>query len=366
MQPDAAQSIEHLLFRGERYILFLVGAVVILSWWQPSRPFPDFGRRILPWRPAQNVSRKPALTIIVHTSRKTASRIDTTLRRYKVDLPGVHYFCVIATKVPYPGGIPVIETPCVDTRDGADGLVCRDIYAYQYFVDHPELGDYLFRIMDDSYLNVTNLLKLISKLNEVYDPSVEIIFRGFANDEYPRTYLGGGSGWLMSRPLVKLHNDDEFSFRRYFHHSHAKQDDTTETIIIDRIFEHVETWNDPLWLESCSGCRASEWERGDFSRIAPCPKNIATWPLSSIISFHPRSDLEATAAGHMLGSLPTNLCHYHWQRTSMSRLCWREPNDTRSFEPTAEAIRLHAIYETIDSIRAHARPANLERSRWLG
>jgi hypothetical protein len=166
-------------------VSLFAAAVLRLSWFQLWAHL----TRSFAWSLAAAVKRTFGLTIIVQTSKATSYQIDEILRRYKVDLPDVHYFCVIAAGVPHPAGLPVIETPCQDTKDGYHGLVCRDVHAYKYFVARPELGSYLFRAIDDSHLNVTNLLKLISKLNEVYDPRYKIVFRGYANDEYNRIFL---------------------------------------------------------------------------------------------------------------------------------------------------------------------------------
>jgi hypothetical protein len=172
----------------------------------------------------------------------------------------------------------------------------------------------------------------------------------------------------MSRPFVELHDNEKFSLMKYFRQSFRHQDDPTETIIIDRVFGDKETWNDPLWLESCPKCRGSEWLQGIFSNISRCPRDVATWSMNSVIAFHPFNSSDAAIAARMVGSLLANLCHYHQPKSQESFLCLRDPDDKQPLEPTVESIRLHAIHETIESVPAQARQADLglppRRRRW--
>jgi hypothetical protein len=140
----------------------------------------------------------------------------------------------------------VIETPCANKCPGIDGLICRDKHAYAYFASHPELGARLSRIMDDGFLNVTNLLRFMDKLNQVYDPILELLFRGFNHNADRHIWLGGGSGWLMLRPLVALHGVWRFSFDHLFNLAWPRQDDTTQTMILNPRFPSPDAWMDLL------------------------------------------------------------------------------------------------------------------------
>jgi hypothetical protein len=294
-----------------------------------------------------------SLTVIIHSSRATLSRLNVAYRHYKVSLPTVRFFCVLAAGVRHPTGIPVIETPCKDACKGIDGLVCRDRHAYAYFVSHPELGSWLYRIMDDGFLNITNLQKLIYKLNQVYDPIDELVIRAFGHKAMRHIYLGGGSGWLMSRPFVALHGLWRFSFERVFYLAWPRQDDTTESMILDQIFPSPKAWKDPLWSESCDACNGSAWRRGDFRSVGPCPAGGETYPMNSIIAFHPRHNPDTVIAATLLGLLPPQLHFYAKPKSTSAIPCMAAGGEP--FEPTVESIRATAVHETIQSIIKHPR-----------
>jgi len=227
-----------------------------------------------------------------------------------------------------------------------DGLVCRNNAAYEYFLGHPELGPYLYRAMDDTILNISNLLRHIDKLNQVYNPWSEFVFRGFANDELPdQVYLGGGSGWLISRPLVALHRRRGFTFAEHFATSWLIQDDTTETIIVQKVFGSAAVWSDPLWSEHCLNCDGPEFLRGNFSALERCPRG-PTYSVNDIIAFHPRSELPATVAGLMLGRYPKDIHYYHEERSTSIRLCRRKWLWGRSYLPTVQSLAAQAVHLT--------------------
>jgi hypothetical protein len=294
---------------------------------------------------------KLSLTVMIHSSRATLSRLKVAFGHYKVNLPTVHFFCVLAAGIVHPPGMAVIEVPCTDRCTGLDGLVCRDKHAYAYFASRPELGSWLYRIMDDSFLNVTNVLKLIYKLNQVYDPTGELVMRGFGHSAMRHMFLGGGSGWLMSRPLVALHGIWQFSFERLFYLTWPRQDDTTESMILDQIFPSADAWRDPLWSESCDACNGSAWVRGDFSSVPGCPPDHPTYSMNSIIAFHPRHNSDAIIAARLLGSLPPQLHFYAKPRSTSAIPCMSSSGE--SFEPTVASIRATAVHETIQSIVKH-------------
>jgi hypothetical protein len=302
------------------------------------------------------------VSVFIHTSAATMSRLDYIFRRWLLDVPGVRYFSVLAAGVPSPPDIPAIRTSCSDVKEFHRGLVCRNAESYEYFLDHPELGHFLFRAMDDTILNVSNLLRLIGKLEQVYDARREFVFRGFLNDEdAKRKWLGGGSGWLISRPLVALHRRAEFSFDVNYRWSWFYQDDTTETIIIRKVFPDAAVWSDPLWCEHCKNCQGSEWQMRNFSMLEVCP-DVATYSMNEIVSFHPRGEVEAVIAGMMIGQYPQQVRFYHLNISTSIKVCW-EASNRRSAEPTVESLRAQAVHLGLDTPHFSVFPVILTRIR---
>jgi hypothetical protein len=182
--------------------------------------------------------------------------------------------------------------------------------------------------MDDTIVNITNLMQLIRRLNHVYDPRRELIFRGFRNNEYRkrhaqrRLFLGGGSGWLMSRPMVEVHRLPEYSLHNHWAASFRGQDDTAEAMIVQKLFRHSDAWAESLHFERCFNCRGSRFEAGDWSGINNCPRR-PTFAMNSIVSFHPASDDESMKAGMMIGRYPPNIHYFHVRRSIGSFVCFK-------------------------------------------
>jgi hypothetical protein len=291
------------------------------------------------------------VTVLIHTSNATMSRLDRIFRHYRVDVPGVRYLCVRAAGVRAPRGVASIETSCNDSRTLLSGLLCRNIESYAYFASHPELGRYLFRAMDDTILHVPNLLRLIGQLDVIYDARRELVFRGFLNDEDgTMMWLGGGSGWLISRPFVELHARRRFSFGANCRLSYMAQDDMTETIILQHASIPVQTWSDPLWAERCFNCRGTMWRAGDFSALEECP-DAPTYRMNAIVSFHPAGKSEAEAAGLMIGEYPNNVRYFPQKGKGGIRVCRCTRSDAALYEPTVESLSAAAYHTTPEKLR---------------
>jgi hypothetical protein len=194
-------------------------------------------------------------------------------------------------------------------------------------------------------------MRLIRRLNRVYDPRRELVFRGFANDEYSRRhwkrrlFLGGGSGWLMSRPMVELHRHPNYSLQAHWAVSFRRQDDTAETIIVQKVFRNYEAWADPLYFERCLNCDGSRFEMGDWSRIQKCPQ-APTFAMNSIVSFHPASSDSSMKAGMMIGRYPPDIHYYHVYKSIGSRVCRKD-----KWKYYREPLRIFEEHITLDMIQ---------------
>lgn len=226
-------------------------------------------------------------TIIIHSCNKTKWRLNKYLSRYIINKPHIHIYIVYPEGVtPDPRYKSIVCTGCGDHRMSLD---CRNVQAYNFFIEHSNLGDFLYRAMDDTLLNITNLEKLIYQLRTIYDPNKHIIFKGFLNDELNRKFfLGGGSGWLMSRAMVKLHKIPFYSFQANIKHSWAIQDDTTETIIVRKIgFKSSKNYIDPRWAESGSmEGNLTEFSNGNFENMKVCNLENNLVPIHEMIALH--------------------------------------------------------------------------------
>lgn len=226
-------------------------------------------------------------TIIIHSSNITKWRLNKNLKRYIVHKPHIHIFVVYAENATIdPKYNSIIAYGCPDKWISID---CKDAYAYNFFLKNVNLGDFLYRAMDDTFLDILNLEKLIIQLRTIYNPSTDIVFRGVANDEYgKKIYLGGGSGWLMSRAMVALHNIPFYSFSKNTPYAFRNQDDTAETIILKKIgFKKMNVWEDPRWAESgCTAGNFSNFLNENFLQLENCSLNNELISLTEMIALH--------------------------------------------------------------------------------
>jgi hypothetical protein len=204
--------------------------------------------------------------------------------------------------------------------------------------------------MDDTILNLPNLLRLIGQLDLVYDAHRELVFRGFLNDEDSRSvWLGGGSGWLISRPFVELHGRRRFSFNANYKFSYLAQDDTTETFILQRTLIPTQTWSDPLWAERCFNCQGTMWRARNFSALEECPQG-PTYRMNAIVSFHPAGNSEAEAAGMLIGQYPNNVRYFLLKGKGGISVCRSAQIDEKLFEPTVESLSADAYHTTPENL----------------
>lgn len=130
---------------------------------------------------------------MIHSRNATKRRLNKYLSTYIIHKDYIHVYIVYSEKsTPDPRFNTIIAYGCSDDRFDLD---CRDTFSYNFFRDHSNLGDFLYRAIDDTFLNITNLENLINQLRSIYNPQIDLVFRGFANDEDPhgRIFLGGRS-----------------------------------------------------------------------------------------------------------------------------------------------------------------------------
>lgn len=264
---------------------------------------------------------KKDFTIIIHSSNKTKPRLHQFLDHYYINKSYIHYFVVYGEKVrPDPKYPYLLASSC---KDDTISLAGKNAYAYEYFLNNKSLGDFLYRAMDDTFLNITNLEKLINELRLIYDPKKHIIFKGYANNLNNRIFLGGGTGWLMSRAMVEIHTIHDYSWPYNFHFSHRHQDDTTETIILKKVgFKSMKVWNDPRWAENiCNSDNPADFLNGNFSSLKKCPTDVKLTPIKDMISMHGRKENKRRIALYS-GNYPDNIYIYRVDNPKRDTCCF--------------------------------------------
>ena len=348
-----------ILYFSQFYIVFEIFVMIILK--SEDKHLFDVPSRfkIYNWREKEifrsiKVTEKTPIlfSLHIHTSNATLHRLNRFFMKYRRCYPFIKYYIVVSQNVtgPFPD-VDVIRSNCFpDQVNGSHGLVCRDVASYKHFINHPEEGNWLFRAMDDTIVNIDNLIKLILKLNQFYDPERHVVFRGCQNFIRPKTwFLGGGSGWLSSRAMIELHENTDYSFLKYFEASYHKQDDTTETIIIQKVFNDFDQWNDPRWIEHCCNCDGFKFSHNDFSSIGECPLNDV-YQLKETVSFHPHHKKKNEEMIEQFEFMPDNLYYYKSHRTDCSRLCFVNKSYNVGNRTRDSFMKEHAHPFTVDDV----------------
>lgn len=322
--------------------LLVISAYFIAAYSVYSQSWPDFIFKL-------NINNY-LLTVIVHSSNVTRNRLHENLEQYMSVMEPVKYFSVWPEKViPEKVGDP-IQTRCADVRDGEIGLACKNGAAYEHFIKRPHLGNWLFRAMDDTVVNIPNLVKLVKQLEQVYDPKKHVVFRAYVTDGH--NLIGGGSGWLISRALAEVNAIEKYTFGIIVQKSMRHQDDTAMTIIARMIFKHIETWKESRMIEDCVNCDGERWARGDFERIERCPSDKILIKMNDVVSFHPRKNINNRnrPAAQIIGKYPDDVYFYQTPYTQSVTVCRDRPGiiDNRTTTPY---IRDWAQYTTVDDLR---------------
>jgi hypothetical protein len=218
----------------------------------------------------------PLAVIDIHSSSDTAVRIATlyqmTIRDHPLVLNGT-FVIRLFTPSQLPAG-------CTDVRQGESGLVCRVDSAYSTFLDDFPQCPWLFRGLDDTAIRLDNLHSYLTHLSRHSDPLSDIVVRAHANLEKDvRRYVHGGAGWLVSRGYVAYHRAQNLSLAALTRRARYGQDDTAQTMVLDRIYRKSSEWDEPLFVGfRCGNCEVAD--------VPSCPALRLCVRLRDLIAIH--------------------------------------------------------------------------------
>lgn len=345
--------------RGTRYkslmiqiiLFFIIIIIFIFSLKKQQKIASNFQRKYNLLINFINNRTKKDFMIIIHSSNKTKPRISKYLSYYYINKSYIHYFVVYGEKVqPDPKYPYLLATSCKDNTISLSG---KNAYAYDYFNRNENMGDFLYRAMDDTILNITNLEKLINELRSIYDPNKHLVFRGFPNNLHQRIFLGGGTGWLMSRAFVKAHFISEFSFQHNFHFSYRHQDDTTETLILKKIgYRNMNAWDDPRWVESLDSVSSyKNLLNGKYDSLVKCPDGVELTSIRELVSMHGKSDKEREI-WKLYKNFPDNFYVYRKQcHGTCLAICRSNPGIVNK-RTTYQFLKDNSQFITLDDIKS--------------
>jgi hypothetical protein len=183
---------------------------------------------------------------------------------------------------------PISRVQCSDSHEE---LPCRVDASYkQFIVDYPNCA-WLFRGEDDTFVNTSVLYRFLVHLNGVYDGMEMIVFRAHANPEMMgKYYVHGGSGWLCSRAFVDVHVRLELSLVSLLKWARYHQQDTAESIIVNRMFASAEMWDDMgMQGYTCDDCGSWMIRKGRWRALRICPADRVVVRLKDLWALHTTS-----------------------------------------------------------------------------
>jgi hypothetical protein len=109
----------------------------------------------------------------------------------------------------------IIPPYCV--REGVDsdpGYCYRNVESWSHFVKHESKKRWYFKVGQDAFVNVANLLNLIDRLEGLIDPMTEAYFQFTIDETNGFITPHGPTGWLISNAALKalFHHAPHFTF----------------------------------------------------------------------------------------------------------------------------------------------------------
>ncbi|OHS96736.1 hypothetical protein TRFO_37048 [Tritrichomonas foetus] len=293
-----------------------------------------------------NSSQKPLAVIFIHTCKGTFERIVTiehTWSQHPLILNGTFKIeLIVANDVKRHSEFPIVEVGCTHERIDA---TCRFQSAYNYFYQKYPSVPFLFSADDDIWLNLDNLYKYIQNLMRIYNPFENLVFKGHANLERTKLYfLHGGCGWLMSNCYIKFVIENNISLNDYFPYSRYRQPDTSQSIIVRRIFKHIYEWDEyHMQGFECKTCAPDIILNNNYELLPKCGNHKVYGRVNDIISFHTISwgNVGFTIARH-IGSLPSWVLFEKINKIQGVILCKEIKNVTKVADWSVESLKKRA------------------------
>ena len=221
-----------------------------------------------------------------------------------------------------------LQFPCTDRVEKPSGLACRVDLSFFDFLQDVWSADWIFKAMDDTWLQLDNLYTYITNLNTFIDPKKNLVVKAHVNSKHLPDYLiHGGTGWLQSRAMTEYLFKNHLNILSLFTKSYILQDDTTQSLInylvFDRHFDYHETcYLCQRFTKEFEPC----FENYNFSTVPECPSNYLVADIKSVISVHLFGDdpLIRTFANN-IDKLPDDLCYYYIIHNTYTHLCRKTP-----------------------------------------
>lgn len=180
-----------------------------------------------------------------------------------------------------------ITPPCRGLRDGPYGLSCKNDFVNRVFLERFNNAQWLFRVNDDTLLDLNNLNRYLDKIETFINPSQHIVLKCLITTYFKNIeYSCGGVGWIFSRRLVEFFDQYNVSFVEFTRFSHELQDDTALSHIAWSLYNSSKYYDEHFLVDMiCIECENLYKDKNDRN-IKMCPSNVRVTKASDIFGFH--------------------------------------------------------------------------------
>ena len=184
-----------------------------------------------------------------------------------------------------------ILTPnCVGLLGDSIRTACYVDTAFTHFKNQTE-ADWILIAPDNVYLRSTNLMKLISALEQIHNPRKDALVLGQRHFDRDQSYPHGGPGLLFSRAFVNEFIRRNVSFQRILAGNARKTYDVATGMLVLNEFSDA-VWIDHPWL--CIGAPETEslevLGKRTWRELEKCPtdpgEGRAFVRLQDVVQFH--------------------------------------------------------------------------------
>jgi len=274
------------------------------------------------------IENAPKIVISVITSTKEARRVDLSMKTWMnhslVKSGIVRIIIVISSQSTIDFNYSTLHVNCTDALEKETGLICRVDSFYKYVYENFKLTGWFYRALDDTWIDIDNLFRLLYHMESFSNPYKHIIFKGQKNIVFDnQKFLTGGTGWLFSRGYLEKHMKTGLSLAKFHNLALFKQDDTAQTMILNQILSRKLTWD----CIHMAGFRimdnqAKILKSKKFQELSICPADFDVIRVADVVSLHTFGHREEYIVyGQLIKHSPKNLCLFRTYHPETNNYC---------------------------------------------
>lgn len=269
----------------------------------------------------------PLAVISIITTTATNKRLENTLDKWG-DHPlvkdGTFEINVVAyAESDVETSYQIIKVPCEENGKTC-GTACSTWQTYMNFVSKETKANWFFRATDAAWINLDNLKTYISRLHKLYDPKVNVVFKG--QSDWKGNITSRESGWLVSRAFIHYHLQNNLSLVTLSEQATDATDTSIETSIISKLYSKSAIWDDGYIIDAtCNNCQGDALINKQWESFPECKavEKMKFGTVHDIISIKVSSQPETNAEiAKSITSAPNSLLFSYGPDRDTISLCY--------------------------------------------